>query len=162
MSPSALYVTSSNEIITQDSWTQELSFYRADFKKYRVTKAPQPRSIQRISPNSSRKDIPQPSLQVDHPDFGLWVNHCLDLSVLDFRDNSERVIYDFLADESDGCLISVGISLSIRKGLIIGISYSLDPSEYRKYYLTLWRKEEEKKKTEPLKDISSTRKFILK
>ena len=130
-----MYITSTNEIILQDLWSHSLTFYRSDFRKFNVLVAPQPRTPMRVSPNNSRKDTPNPHVQTDHPDFGLWVNHDTDLTLIDFRDNSTTCIEDFfLVGES--FLVPVSLSLSLTLGSIIAMGYTIDPCEYRRYFLT--------------------------
>ncbi len=122
----------------QDLWSHSLTFYRSDLKKFNFIACPQARTPMRVSPNNSRKDIPMPHLQIDHPDFGLWVNHDTDLTLIDFRDNSTTTIEDYLAIGDDP-VIPVGLSLSILAGTIVSTGYTIDPCEYRLYFLVRLR-----------------------
>lgn len=89
----------------------------------------------RVSPNNSRKDLPTPHIQTDHPDFSLWVNHDTDLTVIDFRDCSTATIQDYFT-VSEEVIIPVGLSLSVATGVIISIGYTIDLCEYRRYFMT--------------------------
>lgn len=142
-----------NEIVLQDLWSHSLTFYRSDLKKFNVMQTPQPRTPIRVSPNNSRKDIPNPHIQTDHPDFCVWVNHDTDLTLVDLRDNSKTCVEDFflIGDET---IIPVGISLSIAAGVIISAGFTIDPCEYRRYYLTKCYKESGMIEHSELKEIS--------